>query len=76
MKGLIRFALIWAISMLLTPYVERFFARLARRAPEGSIWRDVLNELSGQYATSLIRQFGETAGDLVLGSANKGRTPK
>ena len=76
MKGLVRFALIWALSMLLTPYVERFFAQLASRTPKGSIWREVLDELSGQYATSLVRQFGETAGDLVLGSSNKGRVPK
>ena len=31
-KGLIRFGLIWAISLLLTPYVNRFLDRLAERA--------------------------------------------
>src|SRR5215472_11934884 len=35
-KGLIRFALIWAISMLLAPYVSRLFDQLAEKAPQGS----------------------------------------
>ena len=34
-KGLIRFALIWAISIVLTPYVNRFFDRLAARLWNG-----------------------------------------
>ena len=67
-KGLLRFALIWAISMLLTPYVNRFFDRLATRAPKDSFLEDALLELSGRYSASLIRSFGETLGELVLGS--------
>jgi hypothetical protein len=67
-KALIRFALIWAISIFLTPYVTRFFDRLAARAPRGSFVEELLHELSERYADSLIRSIGETLGELVLGS--------
>jgi len=67
-KGILRFALIWAISMFLTPYVNRFFDQLAARAPKDSFLEDALLELSDRYSTSLIRSFGETLGELVLGS--------
>lgn len=67
-KGILRFALIWGISLLLTPYVNRVFDRLAERAPKGSFLEDALLELSGRYSSSLIRTFGETLGELVLGS--------
>lgn len=66
-KGLARFALIWAISMVLTPYVNRFFARLAARAPRGSFFEELLSELGARHSSSLIRSFGETLGELVLG---------
>lgn len=68
MKGLLRFALIWGISLLLTPYVNRLFDRLAERAPRGSFLEDALLELSDRYSSSLIRSFGEALGELVLGS--------
>jgi len=67
-KGLLRFALIWAISLLLTPYLNRLFDRLAARAPKGSFIEAMLLELSGRYSTVLIQSFGETLGELVLGS--------
>ena len=67
-KTLIRFALITVLSMVLTPYVNRFFAQLAARAPEDSFLEDLLRELSGRYASALVRSFGETLGELVLGS--------
>jgi hypothetical protein len=67
-KALLRFALVWAISMLLTPYLNRLFDRLAQQAPRGSFLEDALLELSDRYSTSLIRTFGETLGELVLGS--------
>jgi hypothetical protein len=67
-KGLLRFALITAISMLLTPYVSRLFDRLADKAPRGSFLEDALLEFSNRYSTTLIRSFGETLGDLVLPS--------
>jgi hypothetical protein len=67
-KGLIRFALIWAISMFLTPYVNRFFDRLATRAPSGSFVQDMLFELSSNSSAALIRSFGETLGELAFGS--------
>jgi hypothetical protein len=66
-KGLLRFALIWGLSMLLTPYVNRFFDRLASRAPTGSFVEAALLELSGRYSSSLVHTFGETLGELVLG---------
>ena len=67
-KGLLRFALIWGISILLTPYLNRLFDRLAERAPDGSFVKEMLLELSESYSTTLIRSFGETLGELVLGS--------
>ncbi|MGI9147180.1 MAG: hypothetical protein ACR2IK_11600 [Chloroflexota bacterium] len=70
-KGLLRFALVWAISMFLTPYLNRLFDRLAERAPAGSFAKEMLLELSGSYSTTLIRSFGETLGELVLGSKKK-----
>ena len=67
-KTLIRFALITVLSMVLTPYVNLFFDQLAARAPEDSFLEDLLRELSGRYASALVRSFGETLGELVLGS--------
>jgi hypothetical protein len=67
-KGLLRFALIWGISILLTPYLNRLFDRLAERAPKDSFVKEMLLELSDSYSTTLIRSFGETLGELVLGS--------
>lgn len=68
LKGLMRFALIWAISMFLTPYLNRFLDRIAERAPKNSFLQDILLELSERYSATLIRSFGETLGELVLGS--------
>ena len=68
LKGLLRFALIWAISVFLTPYVNRFLDRLASRAPKDSFVEELLLELSSRYSTTLMRSFGETLGELVLGS--------
>lgn len=67
-KGLIRFALVWALSMFLTPYVNRFFDRVAARAPKDSFVEAMLLELSENYSAALIRSFGETLGELVLGA--------
>ena len=67
-KGLIRFALITAISMLLTPYLNRLLDQLAARAPKGSFLEEALLELSDRYSSSLIRAFGESLGELVLGA--------
>jgi hypothetical protein len=67
-KSLLRFALITVLTMLLTPYVNRFFDQLAARAPEDSFLEDLLRELSDRYASSLVRSFGETLGEIVLGS--------
>ena len=67
-KGLLRFALVTILTMLVTPYVNRFLTQLAQRAPKDSFLEDVLIELSDQYATSLVRSVGETVGELVLGS--------
>ena len=66
-KGLIRFAMVWAISMFLTPYLNRFFLRLAEQAPRGGMLEDVLTELSDRYSSSVIRSLGETVGDIIFG---------
>jgi len=68
LKGLIRFGVIWAISMFVTPYLNRWMMQLASRAPKNSFLEDTLRELSDQYSATIIRSFGETLGDLVLGS--------
>ncbi|HET6317700.1 MAG TPA: hypothetical protein VFG86_14675 [Chloroflexota bacterium] len=67
-KGLLRFALVWAIAALLTPYLNRLLLQLADRVPRNSFVDDVLVELSDEYSTSIIRSFGETLGDLAFGS--------
>jgi len=67
-KGLLRFALVTALTLLLTPYISRAFDRLANRAPQGSFLEESLLELSDRYASSLIRAFGETLGELFLDS--------
>jgi hypothetical protein len=67
-KGLLRFALIWGLTMLITPYVDRWLSQLAHKAPKDSLVEDVLVELSGQYSSSLIRSLGETVGELLFGS--------
>ena len=68
LKGLLRFVLITALTMLLAPQVSRLLDRLADRAPRGSFIEDTLLEFSDRYSTSLIRSFGEALGDLVLPS--------
>ncbi len=68
MKFVLRFALIWGLSMLLTPYVNQLFDRLATRAPKNSFLEATLLELSDTYSSSLIRSFGEAVGEFVLGS--------
>ena len=70
-RGLLRFAVIWGLSMLLTPYLNRFLDRVAERAPSGSIWEAILLELSGNYSATLIRSLGKTVGELVFGSPKK-----
>jgi len=67
-KGMIRFALIWALTMYITPYLDRWLSQLAHKAPKDSFLEDVLLELSTKYSASLIRSFGETLGELVLGA--------
>jgi hypothetical protein len=67
-KGLIRFALIWGLSMLVTPYVKRFLSQVAERAPKGSFLEEMLRELSNRYATALVGALGESVGELVFGS--------
>ena len=76
MKGLLRFALIWAATMFLTPYLNRFFLRLASRAPQGSFIADLFDALAKQYSSTLIRSFGETAGEMFLGPSAKSRGSK
>lgn len=67
-KGLLRFGLVWVLGMLVTPYVNRFFDRVAERAPRGSFLEALLLELSDKYSAALIQSFGETMGELVLSS--------
>jgi hypothetical protein len=71
LKGLIRFALIWALTIFLTPYVNRLFNMLAERAPRESFLEAILLELSDQYASSLVNTVGETLGELVFGSSKR-----
>lgn len=68
MKFLLRFALAWGLSMLLTPYLNQLFDRLATRAPKNSFLEATLLELSDTYSSSLVHSFGEAVGELVLGS--------
>jgi hypothetical protein len=70
-KGLVRFALIWGLSVLLTPYVNRFLNTLAARAPKESFLEAILLELSDQYSSSLVNTLGQTVGELFLGSKRR-----
>jgi hypothetical protein len=72
-KGPVRFALIWALSMLLTPYVNRLFTRLTEMTPRNSILGEVFDELSKKYSTTLVRSLGEGAGEIIFGPKSKGR---
>jgi hypothetical protein len=67
-KFVLRLALVWGLTMLLRPYVERMFNRLAIQAPQGSFLEQTLSELGDRYAAGLIHSFGETLGDLVFGA--------
>ena len=67
-KGIIRFFVIWAISWFLTPYLNRFLDRLATRVPKDSFLEEMVLELSNRYSATLIRAFGETLGELFMGS--------
>jgi hypothetical protein len=67
-KGLLRFAIITALTMLVTPYVSRLLDRLADRAPRNSFLESTLLEFSDRYSSSLVRTFGETVGELFLPS--------
>ena len=67
-KLLLRMAVAWGLSVLVTPYVTRVFDRLANRAPKGSFLEETLLELGDRYSSGLVQSFGETVGELVLGS--------
>jgi hypothetical protein len=67
-KGLIRFGVIWAISLFLTPYLNRWLLQLAAKALKNSFVEEMLVELSDQYSSSIIRSLGETLGELAFGS--------
>ena len=66
-KGFVRVVLAWGLAILLAPYVSRLFDQLARRAPPGGIIEESLFEMSDRHSAGLVRAFGESIGDLVLG---------
>ena len=68
LKGLVRLLLVWGLSIVLAPYVSRMFDSLARRAPQGSLLEDSLLEIGDRHSSGLVRAFGESIGDLVLGA--------
>lgn len=68
MKGILRFVLIWVLSMVLEPYLSRFMAQLSDRAPRGSFVGEVLDEMSGDFASGLVHSVGETVSDLFFGA--------
>jgi hypothetical protein len=68
LKGLFRFILVTALSMVVAPQVSRLLDRLADKAPKDSLLEDSLLEFSDRYSNGVIRAFGEALGDLVLPS--------
>lgn len=76
MRGLLRFVLIYAASQLLARYLTRFVDRMAAKSPPNSLRADVFSAFGNRYSSSVIRAFGEAAGDLVLGPSSKGRGKK
>jgi hypothetical protein len=67
-KFVLRLALVWGLTMLLRPHVQRMFKRLATEAPQGSFLEQTLTELGDRFSAGLLHTFGETLGDLVFGS--------
>ena len=59
--------------MVLTPYVNRLFARMIELAPRNSILEEVFHELRKKYSTTLVRSVGEGAGEFIFGPKSKGR---
>jgi hypothetical protein len=70
MKGilrfLLRFGLITALGILVTPYISRAIGRLADRAPRGSATEEFLVELRDNLPGPLVHTFGETVTDIFL----------
>jgi hypothetical protein len=73
MKGPLRFALIWGLSLVLTPYVNRLFSRMIELTPSNSILEEIFHELRKKYSTTLVRSVGEGAGEIIFGPKTKGR---
>ncbi len=75
-KGLLRFAIIWGVSMLLTPYLNRFFESLASRTASIGFLRETFEALRTEYLSTLIRSFGESMGDMAFGPVAKSKSRK
>jgi len=67
LTGLIRFALIWGLSRAAAPYMERGINRLLAYLPATGVVHDVAVEVRDRQSTTLIRSFGEAAGEMVFG---------
>lgn len=67
MKGILRFALVSLLAMVLTPQLSRVFDQLAQRVPADGFWRELLTELSDKYAGTIVKSLGQAVGDIVLG---------
>jgi hypothetical protein len=68
LRFILRLVLVRLLVMFATPYVTRFFDRLATRAPRDSFLQQTLLELSSHYSLTLVRSVGVTLGGLFLGS--------
>jgi hypothetical protein len=68
LKFILRLLLVRVLVIFVTPYLTRFFDRLAERAPRDSFLQQTLLELSATYSLTLVRSLGLTLGGVFLGS--------
>jgi hypothetical protein len=64
----LRMLLVRVMVMFLTPYLTRFFDRLAVRAPQGSFLQETLLEFGNSYSLTVVRSLGTTLGGLLFDS--------
>jgi hypothetical protein len=68
LRGAMRILLIWILTGVAAPFVNRGFARVAGRMPNGSFGQSMLLELSTSTSTTLIAVLAEVLTGLTIQS--------
>jgi hypothetical protein len=66
-RGVLRIVLIWVLSRVAAPYVNRGFAQLAKLTPDGSFLEETLLELSTRSSAIFVAVVAEV---LTAGTVN------